>query len=79
MMFSFWALKRRWNGQGYWNVQRVQDMGLSPDTMLYNAIKLGLCKNWRTNLAIDFLAYMVSNEEPSSFSSKALLMRVLFG
>ena len=41
--------------------RRVQDMGLSPDTMLYNAILLGLCKNCTTDLAIDFLAYMVSN------------------
>ncbi|KAL6634136.1 hypothetical protein ACP70R_026807 [Stipagrostis hirtigluma subsp. patula] len=29
--------------------------------MVFNAILFGLCKTWRTDLAIDCFAYMVSN------------------
>jgi pentatricopeptide repeat protein len=39
----------------------VQDTGLSPNTISYNAILLGVCRKWRTDLAIDCFASMVSN------------------
>ena len=47
-------------------------MGLSPYTMLYNAILLGLCKNWRTDLAIDCFAYTMPDESTYSILIEGL-------
>ncbi|KAL5215812.1 hypothetical protein ABZP36_007213 [Zizania latifolia] len=41
-------------------VCKLQDTGTSPHTVLYNAILLGLCRNGKTEFAIDIMAYMVS-------------------
>jgi pentatricopeptide repeat protein len=41
-------------------VHKLQDSGISPQTVLFNTILLGLCRNGKTDYAIDVLADMVS-------------------
>jgi pentatricopeptide repeat protein len=41
-------------------VHKLQDAGISPHTVLYNTLLLGLCRNGKTDYAIDMFADMVS-------------------
>jgi pentatricopeptide repeat protein len=41
-------------------VHKLQDSGISPQTVLYNTVLLGLCRIGKTDYAIDVLADMVS-------------------
>jgi len=59
---------------------RVLDMGLSPDradTTFYNAVLLGLCENWRTDIAIDCFAHMVSHGCMPDESTYIILLEAL--
>jgi pentatricopeptide repeat protein len=52
-------------------------MGLSPDSTFYNDILLGFCQNWRTDLAIDCFAHMVSSGCMPDESTYIILLEAL--
>jgi pentatricopeptide repeat protein len=59
-------------------VHKLQDSGISPQTVLYNTVLLGLCRNGKTDYAIDVLADMVSCGCMPDESTYIILIEGLF-
>jgi pentatricopeptide repeat protein len=59
-------------------VHKLQDSSISPQTVLYNTVLLGLCRNGKTDYAIDVLADMVSCGCMPDESTYIILIEGLF-